>query len=110
MLTDALTEDKELRIQLQRHRLEDILHWQELERKDTETQWNCLFCRTSFAGWHGQLLDHMAKDHNFSVGQPHNLVFVRELLDILEKKMDDLVCFFCDKVCFYYGSLINYTV
>ena len=33
----------------------------------------------------------MAFDHNFSVGQPDNLVYINELLDLLEGKLDNLV-------------------
>ncbi len=92
------TEDRELRVLLQRQRLEDVLHWQEQERRDESSPWGCLMCRAEFVGWHGQLLDHMARDHNFSVGQPHNLVFVRELMDKLEGKMAELRCVYCDRV------------
>ena len=35
---------------------------------------------------------------NFSIGKPHNLVYVEELLDILEQKLNGLVCIFCEKV------------
>ena len=59
---------------------------------------SCFFCRTIFEGSYAKLLDHMAFDHNFSVGQPHNLVYVEELLDVLENKLDNLVCIFCEKV------------
>ena len=98
MLSDVLTEDRELRVLLQRQRLEDVLHWQEQERKDETSEWNCLFCRSSFTGWHGHLLDHMLEAHNFSLGQPNNLVFVKELLVLLKKKLEAFVCLFCDKV------------
>ena len=37
------------------------------------------------------LFDHMAFDHNFSVGQPDNLVYINELLDLLEGKLENLV-------------------
>ena len=37
------------------------------------------------------MFDHMAFDHNFSVGQPDNLVYINELLDLLEGKLDNVV-------------------
>ncbi len=40
----------------------------------------------------------MAFDHNFSVGKPDNIVFVRELLDLLDKRLTDNVCIYCEKV------------
>lgn len=96
-LSDILSEDKELRIHLQMRKLEHVLEVQEKERKDTDFERSCFFCRTHFKGSHSKLLDHMAFDHNFSVGQPDNLVYVSELLDLLEAKLEHLVCIFCEK-------------
>ena len=98
MLSDVLMEDKELRVQLQMKRLEEVLEIQAAERNDKTFKRSCLFCRTEFEESYVKLLDHMAHDHHFSVGLPHNLVFVNELLDTLEKKLDDKVCIFCEKV------------
>ena len=97
-LSDVLTEDKELRMHLQWKRLENVLQIQEKERNNTSFERSCFFCRTVFQGSSAILLNHMKYDHNFSVGQPHNLVFIDELLDILETKLDSLVCIFCEKV------------
>jgi len=98
VLSDAVPEDKELRMHLQLMKLEHVLEIQENERNNAEFKRNCFFCRMEFEGSHSKLLDHMAFDHNFSVGQPHNLVYVEELLDILEEKLDKLVCIYCEKV------------
>ena len=98
LLSDNLTEDKELRMHLQLKRLEHVVAVQEKERNNANFKRNCFFCRTTFDGNHAQLLDHMAFDHNFSVGKPHNLVYVEELLDILEDKLNCLVCIYCEKV------------
>ena len=40
---------------------------------------------------HSKLFDHMAFDHNFSVGQPNNLVYTNELLNLLEDRLDKMV-------------------
>jgi len=98
LLSDNLTEDKELRMHLQLKRLEHVVAVQEKERNNANFRRNCFFCRTVFDGNHAKLLDHMAFDHNFSVGKPHNLVYVEELLDILEDKLNCLVCIYCEKV------------
>ena len=100
LLSDNLTEDKELRLHLQLKRLEHVVEVQEKERNNANFRRNCFFCRTVFDGnqAQAQLLDHMAFDHNFSVGKPHNLVYVEELLDILEDKLNCLVCIYCEKV------------
>ncbi|WAR26888.1 ZN277-like protein [Mya arenaria] len=44
------------------------------------------------------LFNHMAEDHSFNVGQPDNLVFTNEFLDILEEKLNSLQCLYCEKV------------
>jgi len=46
---------------------------------------------------HSALFDHMAFDHNFSVGQPANIVFANKFLDLLDKKLKLLLCLFCEK-------------
>jgi len=97
VFSSNLPTDVELRLRLQRARLNEVLRWQEMERKDEESIWECLFCRTNFQGWHGQLVNHMAKQHNFSMGQPYNLVFVKELLDIVGERMEENVCVYCEK-------------
>ena len=58
---------------LQWKMLEFVLQHQEKERKNGAFKRSCFFCRTIFEGNYAKLLDHMAFDHNFSVGQPHNL-------------------------------------
>merc|ERR1712096_269849 len=70
---------------------------QEEERKSSLFNRGCLFCRQIFTS-SSQLFDHMAFDHNFSVGQPDNLVFVKEFLDSIESKLEQLLCLHCEKV------------
>jgi len=98
LLSDVCAEDKELRMHLQLAKLEHVLAVQEKERNNAEFKRACFFCRMEFEGSHSKLLDHMAFDHNFSVGQPHNLVYVEKLLDILEEKLEKLVCIYCEKI------------
>eukprot|EP00095_Tigriopus_kingsejongensis_P009324 maker-scaffold486_size158769-snap-gene-0.29 protein:Tk09324 transcript:maker-scaffold486_size158769-snap-gene-0.29-mRNA-1 annotation:"zinc finger protein 277" len=97
IICDRRAEDRDLRIQLQMKRLEQVLEVQEKERTDPTFHRCCLFCRQVFEGCPAELFNHLAFDHNFSVGQPHNLVFVNDLLDLLEEKMDSMVCVFCEK-------------
>jgi len=78
-------------------RLEFVLKVQEEERKNSLFSRGCLFCRQIFTS-SSQLFDHMAFDHNFSVGQPDNLVFVKEFLDSIESKLEQLLCLHCEKV------------
>jgi hypothetical protein len=74
-----------------------VLLVQECERKSLTFSRGCLFCRQNFTQ-HAALFDHMAFDHNFSVGQPDNLVFVERFLDLLQERLEALVCLFCEKV------------
>ena len=97
LLSDIVPEDKELRRKLQEERLEQVLAVQEQERGDTSFLRGCLFCRQEFT-LARELLDHMAFDHNFSVGQPDNLVFVPKFLDLIEQKLEALICLHCEKV------------
>ena len=36
-------------------------------------------------------------DHNFSVGLPDNIVFVEEFLSLLDKKLSENICLYCEK-------------
>jgi len=96
-LSDVLMEDKELRLLLQMNKLQHVLDVQERERNSTDFERSCLFCRSMFQSAK-DLFNHMAFNHNFSVGQPDNLVFVSDLLDLLERRLNDLVCIFCEKI------------
>jgi len=96
-LSDVLAEDRELRLHLQLEKLQHVLDVQERERNDTAFSRSCLFCRSVF-NCPRDVFNHMAFSHNFSVGQPDNLVFVGDLLDLLERRLNDLVCIFCEKV------------
>jgi len=96
LLSDIVPEDRMLRHQLQTDRLEHVLKVHELENNSTKFSRSCLFCKMVFDR-HASLFDHMAFGHNFSVGQPANLVFVNKFLDILQEKLDTLICLYCEK-------------
>ncbi|KAI0221927.1 hypothetical protein LSAT2_026809 [Lamellibrachia satsuma] len=50
LLCDALPEDKNLRVKLQKDKLEEVLAQQQTEREDTTFSHDCLFCRQHFLG------------------------------------------------------------
>ena len=54
MLSDALSEDRELRIHLQMQKLEEVLAFQEKERNQSDYKRSCLFCRTVLEGKPGK--------------------------------------------------------
>ncbi|KAJ8002835.1 hypothetical protein DPEC_G00163100 [Dallia pectoralis] len=97
LLCDILPEDRVLREQLQQKRLEEILDQQQRERDDTSFQRICMFCNEEFSGNRSSLLNHMAREHSFSVGLPDNIVYCIEFLDHLQKKLDNLQCLYCEK-------------
>ncbi|XP_070395426.1 zinc finger protein 277 isoform X2 [Dermacentor albipictus] len=97
LLSDKLPEDDDIRRKLRKSKLDDVLASQELERSDTSFRRTCLFCKQIFTENRATLLNHMARDHNFSVGRPDNLVYVEDFLDVLEDKLNKLQCLYCEK-------------
>ncbi|XP_041348670.1 zinc finger protein 277-like [Gigantopelta aegis] len=97
MLCDVLPEDKEFRQFLQKEKLEEILSQQQKERNDVSFCRMCLFCSESFEKNRADLFNHMAEDHAFNVGRPDNLVFTNEFLDLLQEKLRNLQCLYCEK-------------
>ncbi|XP_050025767.1 zinc finger protein 277 isoform X2 [Dermacentor andersoni] len=97
LLSDKLPEDDDIRRKLRKSKLDDVLASQELERSDTSFRRTCLFCKQIFTENRAALLNHMARDHNFSVGRPDNLVYVEDFLDVLEDKLNKLQCLYCEK-------------
>ncbi|CAL8322870.1 unnamed protein product [Gadus morhua 'NCC'] len=97
LLCDVLPEDRLLREQLQQRRLEETLDQQQRERDDTSFQRVCMFCSEEFSGNRASLLNHMAREHAFSVGLPDNIVYCTQFLDHLQMKLDSLQCLYCEK-------------
>ncbi|XP_067855672.1 zinc finger protein 277 [Heptranchias perlo] len=97
LLCDVLPEDRVLREQLQQKRLEEVLEQQQQERNDSNFARICMFCNEEFAGNRAILFNHMAKDHSFNVGLPDNIVYCNEFLDLVQKKIDNLQCLYCEK-------------
>ncbi|KAI9230163.1 MAG: hypothetical protein DHS80DRAFT_8186, partial [Piptocephalis tieghemiana] len=89
--------DQDLRSRLQREALERILAVQEKERQagaDMETK--CLFCKY-LSHSRPSLFRHMFSVHNFNIGLPDNLVNVPDYLAVLQAKLDNLQCLYCEK-------------
>uniref|UniRef100_A0A8C5EIF8 C2H2-type domain-containing protein n=1 Tax=Gouania willdenowi TaxID=441366 RepID=A0A8C5EIF8_GOUWI len=97
LLCDVLSEDRTLRENLQQKRLEDVLDQQQREREDCSFQRLCMFCSEEFTGNRSTLLNHMAKEHAFSIGLPDNIVYCNQFLDTLQSKVDNLQCLYCEK-------------
>ncbi|KAG8439780.1 hypothetical protein GDO86_005809 [Hymenochirus boettgeri] len=97
LLCDVLPEDRILREELQQERLREILEQQHFERNCLNIHRLCMFCDEEFKGNRSVLFNHMNKEHAFNVGLPDNIVYCNEFLDVLQKKMDSLQCFYCEK-------------
>lgn len=72
-----------------------ILHFQNVilevnrqEREDKRFSRRCLFCRDVISGNRTYYFKHMRDSHSFHIGQPDNLVFVEELLQLIEDKLN----------------------
>ncbi|XP_031471511.1 zinc finger protein 277 [Phasianus colchicus] len=98
LLCDVLPEDRLLREQLQQKRLREILEQQQRERYDTSFHSMCMFCDQEFTGNRSVLLNHMAREHAFNIGLPDNIVNCYEFLAVLQEKLDNLQCLYCEKV------------
>uniref|UniRef100_A0A665W035 Zinc finger protein 277 n=1 Tax=Echeneis naucrates TaxID=173247 RepID=A0A665W035_ECHNA len=97
LLCDVLPEDRVLREKLQQKRLEEVLEQQQKERDDNSFHRLCMFCSEEFSGNRSTLLNHMAREHSFSIGLPDNIVYCTEFLDALQRKLDNLQCLYCEK-------------
>ncbi|XP_040199747.1 zinc finger protein 277 [Rana temporaria] len=97
LLCDVLPEDRVLREELQQERLRIILEQQQSERSDTSFQRLCMFCDEEFKGNRSILFKHMKEEHAFNIGLPDNIVYCNEFLDVLQKKLDNLQCLYCER-------------
>ncbi|GAB5592801.1 hypothetical protein Unana1_07701 [Umbelopsis nana] len=90
--------DKELRDEMQKDKLAEVLKTQDKERHvDAQIPRKCLFCK-NICDNRAALFKHMFSEHNFNIGLPDNLVNVNEFLDMLESKLANLQCLYCEKV------------
>ncbi|XP_069693721.1 zinc finger protein 277 isoform X2 [Periplaneta americana] len=68
------------------------------EREDKNFTRGCLLCRLQFHGCRADYLNHLSLLHNMQLGRPENLVFVDDLLNAIERKLENLRCLFCSKI------------
>lgn len=96
LLSDVLSEDKELRANLQQTRLEKLLERHQFEREDRNYVRECLFCRNVSTTTRSNYLNHLYEKHNFHIAKPDNLIFIDELIDTIATKLEKLQCIFCE--------------
>jgi len=96
LLSDILPEDRKIRDELQRKRLDSLIEIQKNER-ETYFKRKCLFCKEEYEGDRKLLFDHMFSVHSLSIGLPDNLVRIHDFLDTLQNKIDNCICLYCEK-------------
>lgn len=98
LLSDVLPEDYELRWNLHTKRLEKVLEQHQFERTDRNFHRGCLYCRDSISPTRYDFLEHLFTKHYLQLGKPTNLVYISELIDLIEDKMQKLICLYCEKI------------
>jgi hypothetical protein len=89
------SEDAEIRETLQKGKLEEMLHFQEVERTTVhKNPRQCLFC-LEYSSSLKDLFAHMFREHHFNIGLLDNLVMVDEFLRELESLLQRNICIFC---------------
>lgn len=97
LLCDVLPQDYELRQNLRKKCLELALAQHQFERTDQSYERNCLFCRDVIKPTRSTFIEHLFGKHFLQLGKPENLVFVDELIDTVQEKLEHLICLFCEK-------------
>jgi len=98
-LNDSLPEDRAIREQLHNVRLDLIIQYQEEDRNESFDEM-CLFCSQKFVGGREACIEffrHMNNTHQFNIGHPDNMVFVKEFIETLRSRLKDLQCLSCAK-------------
>lgn len=98
LISEKVSEDRQLRERLALRRLEEVLQCQQREREDTFFSQPCLFCRYTARGNRSKLIHHLYMIHHLNLGSPDNLVFVAEYIDTLREKFNRNECIYCEKI------------
>lgn len=98
LLDPSLPKDKQIREELQKKTIEDVLARHQFERMDKNYIRGCLYCRNSLETTRYSYVEHLFSKHFLQLGKPENLVFIDELIDLIEEKLTNLICLYCEKV------------
>lgn len=97
LLSDILPEDYELRKKLHLKRLEQVLAQHQFERTDQTFERECIHCRDVISPTRACFIEHLFEKHFVILGRSENLVFIDELIDNVQDKLENLICLFCSK-------------
>lgn len=98
LLSDILPQDYELRKNLRTKRLENVLAQHQFERTDRNFKKECLYCRDVITGLRSEYLEHLFQKHFLQLGRPENLVFIDDLIKIIQQNLETLKCLYCEKI------------
>jgi len=98
LLSDILPKDLEIRKKLHLKRLERVLAHHQFERTDRTFNRECMHCRDVIKGSRSNFLEHLFNKHFIQLGKAENLVYIDELLNIVQDKLENLICLYCEKV------------
>lgn len=98
LMSENVTEDRQIRQRLAMRRLEEALSCQQREREDTSFQLQCIFCRYNARGNRSKIIHHLYMIHHLNLGSPDNLVFVTEYIEHLKEKLHRNECIYCEKI------------
>jgi len=104
LLSDIHPDDMKIRTDLQKERLSTVIQLQQEERYISGFNRKCLFCKQVLSD-RRQYFQHMFEVHGFNIGLPDNLVNVNLFLDVLEQKIKDNICIYCERIFKDYTTL-----
>uniref|UniRef100_A0A336MJW3 CSON001678 protein n=1 Tax=Culicoides sonorensis TaxID=179676 RepID=A0A336MJW3_CULSO len=97
LLSDIVAEDREIRRKIETKYLESVLARHQFEKNDEGFERGCLYCRDIIKGTRSMYLEHLYSKHFLHLGKSENLVFIDELIDTVEAKLESLICLYCEK-------------
>lgn len=98
LLSDILPKDRQIRDTLKKKTVEHALATHQFERTDENFKKECLYCRSFPGPTRRDYLEHLFEKHFLHVGKPENLVFIDDLIDSIQDKLNNLICLYCEKV------------
>ncbi|XP_066602399.1 zinc finger protein 277-like [Prorops nasuta] len=98
LLSDFLAEDKTLREEIHRAKLEWVIQQQTNERTDTNFRKGCIFCKTEFHGSRVEYVKHLFQKHNLYLGKPENLVFLDDFFNKIHNCIESKTCIYCERL------------
>lgn len=89
-------DDDELRRKCKQMKLEQMVALQHTDRTSPASI-KCLFCKQIHTSL-PVLFTHMLEEHGLLIGQADNLVWVMEFIKLLDAKLQEGMCLYCEKV------------